>query len=533
MAPAKGQLPARSKGAANVVILQRFASEVIALNGAKFMGRALTIEVSKTQSIRPASQSQSQSSRISTPIKQNKPPARDFYEQYTDILSEPERKEQQPEKEQKEQKEPASLQNDSASEVSSNQQLINSLEDELSCYICCNLFTESGLLMPKLLHGAHTFCSMCIKDLPRVTSHLVRCPTCNDNQTYNPADAITNVFALRMLKVLADAKAAAKIELAQKAEAARSSKLAHVEAPAAKPAPVEAPTTKPSPTHPITPKPVAVAPVQPASASPKPVQVPQAKHVQAKPVQAKPAAAAQPIRRHEAGLIKLSSRLHYPPFKKIPMADGFSSDSEKYYAAQPDGAYAVYRHWAFIAEISRRAPYPFHIGIYAKDRDGFEIPIFFYLENGVEILQEQLVPGHTMVVRYAESHHYADGQIGLRIEDATLVRIIPAALLDLLGLDERRNELLNWMENHDDSEIPCGNCRKTPAPKRCSACSLVDYCSKECQRAHWSVHKSECKVWTALRDVHDWPVPPEPSAKGFKPVLQSAPVKNNIVKSKP
>ena len=34
---------------------------------------------------------------------------------------------------------------------------------------------------------------------------------------------------------------------------------------------------------------------------------------------------------------------------------------------------------------------------------------------------------------------------------------------------------------------------------RCSACREAVYCSKECQRAHWSVHKKQCKIAKLFR----------------------------------
>jgi hypothetical protein len=30
---------------------------------------------------------------------------------------------------------------------------------------------------------------------------------------------------------------------------------------------------------------------------------------------------------------------------------------------------------------------------------------------------------------------------------------------------------------------------------QCSRCTLVRYCGKDCQKAHWPVHKSACKAW--------------------------------------
>jgi len=40
----------------------------------------------------------------------------------------------------------------------------------------------------------------------------------------------------------------------------------------------------------------------------------------------------------------------------------------------------------------------------------------------------------------------------------------------------------------------CAQCLETSMPlKRCGQCHMVAYCSKECQREHWSRHKKVCK----------------------------------------
>ena len=41
----------------------------------------------------------------------------------------------------------------------------------------------------------------------------------------------------------------------------------------------------------------------------------------------------------------------------------------------------------------------------------------------------------------------------------------------------------------------CGSEKSTNRPKlqKCSTCNLVRYCSKECQKTHWGIHKAVCK----------------------------------------
>ena len=49
-------------------------------------------------------------------------------------------------------------------------------------------------------------------------------------------------------------------------------------------------------------------------------------------------------------------------------------------------------------------------------------------------------------------------------------------------------------ELQSQSNKECANCKKAqPNLKKCGACDKVQYCSKECQRAHWNEHKSNCK----------------------------------------
>ena len=54
----------------------------------------------------------------------------------------------------------------------------------------------------------------------------------------------------------------------------------------------------------------------------------------------------------------------------------------------------------------------------------------------------------------------------------------------------------NFVEHSKNSNMSdalqlCALCSQ-PAEHRCSQCSIIKYCSRECQVSHWKVHKSQC-----------------------------------------
>ena len=74
-------------------------------------------------------------------------------------------------------------------------------------------------------------------------------------------------------------------------------------------------------------------------------------------------------------------------------------------------------------------------------------------------------------------------------------------------IDEFRVEVLkrNNPVKTVNPRFVCANCKKSPSKdepplKTCGRCNLVQYCSKECQKAHWKrTHKVQCNQ--ALQQV--------------------------------
>ncbi|KAJ3033304.1 hypothetical protein HDV00_006521 [Rhizophlyctis rosea] len=51
-------------------------------------------------------------------------------------------------------------------------------------------------------------------------------------------------------------------------------------------------------------------------------------------------------------------------------------------------------------------------------------------------------------------------------------------------------------------ENACAKCGSTPSTlQRCGRCKQVKYCGRECQAAHWKVHKRSCRTFAILVDA--------------------------------
>mmetsp|Transcript_2483 Transcript_2483/g.4252 ORF Transcript_2483/g.4252 Transcript_2483/m.4252 type:complete len:423 (+) Transcript_2483:202-1470(+) len=65
-----------------------------------------------------------------------------------------------------------------------------------------------------------------------------------------------------------------------------------------------------------------------------------------------------------------------------------------------------------------------------------------------------------------------------------------------------RSELLSLQDLFSETIKYCVNCRQDLSEctaLRCSRCKVVHYCSRECQKSNFSLHKSYCKKISALR----------------------------------
>ncbi|KAF1949232.1 hypothetical protein CC80DRAFT_279229 [Byssothecium circinans] len=79
---------------------------------------------------------------------------------------------------------------------------------------------------------------------------------------------------------------------------------------------------------------------------------------------------------------------------------------------------------------------------------------------------------------------------------------------DLQGTTSSMNETPEASSSSSQPESPptiCAQCQASPSSlKQCNKCKSISYCSKECQKAHYKMHKKECaKLAQAYVETHE------------------------------
>lgn len=92
-----------------------------------------------------------------------------------------------------------------------------------------------------------------------------------------------------------------------------------------------------------------------------------------------------------------------------------------------------------------------------------------------------------------------DGEDELDENSTAIVRLLRGvgAKTSMQQMEEQLQERL--AEQREEAKGKCAHCGKIESPSdaqklcRCTACKVVYYCGKDCQRDHWKAHKSYCK----------------------------------------
>jgi hypothetical protein len=136
-----------------------------------------------------------------------------------------------------------------------------------------------------------------------------------------------------------------------------------------------------------------------------------------------------------------------------------------------------------------------------RDRAGGKCSISFYPEDG-RFDFETLKTGSTILVTAGQKHNFRDGSCGLRIEYLHNVTVAPCSMSDLMVLSKLYHERQDrcWCcggrDNPSDTSAPTGEgVTGYSELKRCAACRVARYCSKDCQTKDWKErHKRACKA---------------------------------------
>jgi len=80
------------------------------------------------------------------------------------------------------------------------------------------------------------------------------------------------------------------------------------------------------------------------------------------------------------------------------------------------------------------------------------------------------------------------------------------ALLELSYESRLRLKELAKLNGRGDLLNKCGNCDKKPV-SHCKQCKKLNYCSRECQLAHWEMHKKDCKILAKIIDLSIFSMP--------------------------
>ena len=425
------------------------------------------------------------------------------------------------------------------------------LEDALQCPVCMDAF-DLQQHIPQLLHSSHTVCSTCIDTLcSHASSTRIRCPQCQTE--VDSTLRVNNTVVVHMLEAMqrhereraalaAAAAAAQGTDGDEEKKQPSPSTSSHTatddsdsEQPGA-PSPSSAATAKKKKSKKKKKKNKPAAPAGPDSSSPHAISTASsaasASSATASPSVTVPvgssAASAASVSR---GPSRLSDTRLFPCYKDLP--EPWEPNST-HYVARDGRRYPKY-HWAYVGEIKAMQVTGQTLTLELLDRQWKIVQCMIALV-WQEVDLAMFKVGWTVFIRYAEARReggrLGDGMDAMFPDDAKLITTVPTSLAHVLAYDTglaARSDGGTAASLAADSV--CRNCEENTASKLCSGCKVSAYCSRECQTAHWKDHKSSCRIFAALRDIH---LPVNDDVQGVPPrsysarELQSAPPESRM-----
>lgn len=202
----------------------------------------------------------------------------------------------------------------------------------------------------------------------------------------------------------------------------------------------------------------------------------------------------------------MDSDVTFPSFARLPDIHEPFFDAPSYYQEDPPGVLTLKRSWCLVAEIVDNTTV-FRPEVWLRTRHGGQpFRLVFYHDTGARSTTgfefNQLLPGHTLAVLYAERKTFLDGNVGIRHEDLDTVWVFKAPLA---VVHEEAAKALAQADIDSTNEVAggaeqafCFQCGQTDTPQEphatCAGCELARYCSRRCQRGHWApAHRTLCR----------------------------------------
>ena len=170
----------------------------------------------------------------------------------------------------------------------------------------------------------------------------------------------------------------------------------------------------------------------------------------------------------------LRNTLTFPSFEDLPDENDID---DRYYSLSPyTSIYRPHRHWCFLGEIVDEMFFV-RLRLELRDTAGARVPVHFHTDDRGSSFALRCQKGTTLALLYANSHNFADMSVGLRIEDAESVSVLPFSMEEL----SEANALI-WGSVSGSAQKAedrmCDGCEKVGDLKACSQCKLVFYCGR-------------------------------------------------------
>jgi hypothetical protein len=170
----------------------------------------------------------------------------------------------------------------------------------------------------------------------------------------------------------------------------------------------------------------------------------------------------------------LRNDITFPAFSDLPNENDVDST---YYDEVPYRS-SPRRHWCFLGEIVDSYGLC-RVLLRVKDKEGQIVTIGLYTDDRGQALAPHMKEGHTVAVLYGEQHGFMDMTVGIRVEEPSVIRIIPCSLEQLLKASDDVAA-----RNLSGQSRCCGSCGKEENTsdnkhlRLCSRCKQASYCGE-------------------------------------------------------